>query len=160
MKNIDNMITESLHKTLKNFINESSSTSFDSCLERFDNKFNSYIEHQKILLNNRGSYYKTIRDLLVRYNSMILNLGIDYSLVKNVLSHNDTRIEVRYFINGSMNWDDDSFFDYEDMLYNRFNFDELNELGIELSLVDMREKGGECFIHLYFDIDTISEFEF
>ena len=63
------------------------------------------------------------------------------------------------FINGSLNWSDEDFFNAEDIIFNNFEYKELNKLGIELGLIDMREKGGECFIELYFDLSSIEDFE-
>lgn len=160
MKKIDNSITEVFHNVLDKFINENiNSNIFDSSLKEFDIQVNDYFEKQMLLLNNKKTYYDTVRAILVSSHHTILNLGFNYSLIENNTKYSD-RFSIRYFIDGSYKWDDDVFYDAENKLYNSFQMNELDEMNIDISLQDMRDKGGESFVLLEFDIDSISEFEY
>ena len=158
MKNIDKIIKETIRSSIVGIIKESSD-SFDNYLNEFDKSVKDYFEKERILLNNRESYYSTVRSVLISSHNTIMNLDFSYSLVDKDNSFSD-RLTVRYFIHGSMNWSDDELYDNEDKLYHIFEMKNLDELNIDITLKDMRDKGGECFIELSFDIDSISGFEF
>lgn len=158
MEKIDKIIKEAIRSSIRNIITESSD-SFMVYLNEFDNSVKDYFEKERIMLNNRESYYSTVRAVLVSSHHTIMNLGLSYSLVDKDTKYSD-KLTVRYFINGSLNWSDDELYVVDDKLYNSFEMDELNELNIEIILKDMRDEGGECFIELSFDIDSISGFEF
>lgn len=159
MKNIDKLLTEALHFSLRKIMKENNEyDSFSEYLNEFNGVVDNYFQKQEILLNNKKTYYSTIRATLISTHHTLLNIGLDYSLIDKYNEYND-RLTVRYFINGSLNWSDEDFFNAEDIIFNNFEYEELNKLGIELELIDMREKGGECFIELYFDLSSIEDFE-
>ena len=147
MKNIDNLIKESLYKSLSTLINESQINSFESNLDKLDKEFNKYIINEKNKISNKEEYYLTVKNLLKKYNNIILNLGYQYSNVETnfLLS---SIIETKYFIHGSDKWSEDEILEVDDKLYEIFSDDNLNELGIDISLKDMSKKGVENYILL------------
>ena len=159
MNRLDKLIRESVNNSLKSFLREDSvQGTFEQCLGMFDNQMSKYIQEQEILLNNKKSYYETVKDIIISCHQRIMSLGFDYSLVKSEFLHSSF-IEIKYFINGSLNWDDDTLYDNEDKLYDMFSDDNLSDLDIEIDMYDRRDKGGECFIVLRFDMDNIFTFD-
>ena len=159
MDNLDKLIIESVNNRLKCFLREDSlQGTFEQCLGMFDKQMSKYIQEQEILLNNKKSYYDTVRDIIVSCHNRILGIGFDYSLVKCEFSHSSF-VDIKYFIKGSSQWDEDSLYDNEERLYDIFSTDNLSDLGIEIDMYDRRDKGGECYIVLRFDMDNIFTFD-
>lgn len=159
MNTIDNKIQESLNKVLSKFITESQVNTFENNLSFLDKKITSYIKEERSKLDNKEQYYLTIKGLIIKLNDIILNLGYNYSLVKNEIEYS-TVFCVKYFIHGSLNWTEDELFEVDDKLYETFDMDELNQFNIDISLSDMSNKNGESFIKLSFDIDNVFNFEY
>ncbi len=159
MSYIDNKIQESLNKVLKKIINESKTNTFENNLLFLDKKINNYINTEKIKIDNKEQYYLTVKGLLIKLNNIILKLGYNYSLINSEILY-DTVFCVKYFIHNSSNWSEDELFELDDKLYDTFDMDELNELNIEISLIDMLNENEESFIKLSFDIDKVFNFEF
>lgn len=159
MNRLDKLIIESINNSLKSLLIEDSvQGTFEQCLGMFDNQMSKYIQDQEILLNNKKRYYETVKYIIISCHQRIMTLGFDYSLVKSEFLHSSF-IEIKYFINGSLNWDDDTLYDNEDKLYSMFSDDNLFDLDIEIDMYDRRDKGGECFIVLRFDMDNIFTFD-
>lgn len=156
----DKIVSEALKRSLRNIIKESQGGMFETTFSDLENKFHSYINNEKMKLENKLSYFSTVKEMLEKYHEVILNLGYDYSLVKSEINYN-TVFETKYFINGSSHWTEDEILDTDDKIYDLSNNSDLSELGIEISFNDSAlSKGGECFIHLRFDIDNVYEFEY
>jgi hypothetical protein len=153
-----NMIKESLKKNISKIIKENKTDKFVNFLSGLNDTAKQYFSDQRILINNKEEYFNTVRNVLEKTHNQIISLNLNFS-ISNIEKYPDV-LCVRYFINGSYKWDDDMIDEIDELYYNSFDFDSLEELGIEVSFLDLRNKGSECCFELTFDFDKIREFEY
>lgn len=151
---LQQIIKENLHNTIKSFLNEDTNFSdgFNQGFNTFSDNLRQHFEKEKALLNQQQAFTQKILKALQEVNTTIMNLGYTYNLIDNDID--DNKFVVKYYIEGSESWDEDTYYQEERKLYKV-----LNNLPYDIDVM-LEDYDDKACINLTFDGDIIFNSEF